>query len=625
MAADGPTTETLSITSGYSVPWARNSKAPSSAARSSKTSMNAAPMILRFCSGSVTPASRVRNSSDASTKSNGRLRRSNRVRIWVASFSRSRPLSTKMQVRRSPSALWSRSAATVESTPPDRPHTTRPGPTLHANRFHALVHERRHRPVAAAPADAEGEVPEDLLAALGVDDLRVEEQAVHPAFAVLNGRNRRVRRGRHDLESLGRRHDEIPVTGPDLQRARDVFEQRHAIDDVDDGVAELPLRRALDRSAERVGHQHHAVADPERGHAEREDGRVRSRRAGLEHAHRPARQDDARGPAPRDLGRGGRRRQNLRIHGEFTQAARDELGVLRTEIEDDDCLMRHGWSENLAIIGRARHRSRELFGRRDRRRPRPRLQRAHGCAADQGRARRAGLRARLGRGDRRPRQGVHGRQPVAGPCRGHRDRRGRVRERPTISSPGCFSHPRRWRPSSRATRSSSPQADACTRWTRRPAAQDGCGTWAAPPPPLPQTAPASLAPRAVFCARGRRRACRRGSMTSKPRSRQDSSPWMAVWLTSGWPTARSPPSTSPRATSDGRNGSIPCPRMFAAGGGLLYFGGADQALHAYKRGGGTAWRFRGSIRSARPPWTTVSSTSPSGTTRRRRSTAATAS
>ena len=44
---------------------------PSSSARCSNTSMNVAPMILRFCSGSVTPASRSRNRPDASTKSSG--------------------------------------------------------------------------------------------------------------------------------------------------------------------------------------------------------------------------------------------------------------------------------------------------------------------------------------------------------------------------------------------------------------------------------------------------------------------------------------------------------------------------------------------------------------------------
>ena len=46
-----------------------------------------------------------------------------------ASSSRIRPWSTKMQVSWSPIASWISTAATEESTPPDRPQITRPSPT----------------------------------------------------------------------------------------------------------------------------------------------------------------------------------------------------------------------------------------------------------------------------------------------------------------------------------------------------------------------------------------------------------------------------------------------------------------------------------------------------------------
>ena len=46
-----------------------------------------------------------------------------------ASFIRIRPWSTKTQVSCSPIALWTSSAATEESTPPERPQITRPSPT----------------------------------------------------------------------------------------------------------------------------------------------------------------------------------------------------------------------------------------------------------------------------------------------------------------------------------------------------------------------------------------------------------------------------------------------------------------------------------------------------------------
>ena len=67
ITADGPLTETLSMTSGYSVPCARKPTFGISRDASSKTRMNSRPMIFRFRSGLRTPLSRVRNRSEAST------------------------------------------------------------------------------------------------------------------------------------------------------------------------------------------------------------------------------------------------------------------------------------------------------------------------------------------------------------------------------------------------------------------------------------------------------------------------------------------------------------------------------------------------------------------------------
>ena len=51
------------------------------------------------------------------------------VTTCSASFARISPWSTKMQVSWSPIASWISTAATEESTPPDRPQITRPLPT----------------------------------------------------------------------------------------------------------------------------------------------------------------------------------------------------------------------------------------------------------------------------------------------------------------------------------------------------------------------------------------------------------------------------------------------------------------------------------------------------------------
>ena len=54
---------------------------------------------------------------------------SNAPTTCSASFNRIRPWSTKTQVSLSPTALWTSSAATEESTPPESPQITRPSPT----------------------------------------------------------------------------------------------------------------------------------------------------------------------------------------------------------------------------------------------------------------------------------------------------------------------------------------------------------------------------------------------------------------------------------------------------------------------------------------------------------------
>ena len=108
---------------------------------------------------------------------------------WSASPARMSPVSTKTQVSWSPMALCTRAAATAESTPPDSAHSTRRVADLGPHRLppadsmiEVWVHDGR------AAADVEEEALEQLLAALGVDDLGVELHAVDAALGVAAGR-----------------------------------------------------------------------------------------------------------------------------------------------------------------------------------------------------------------------------------------------------------------------------------------------------------------------------------------------------------------------------------------------------------------------------------------------------
>ena len=86
-------------------------------------------MVLRLTSGSVTPAKAERNSLEASTPlilSPIPLYCSKT--LWNSPLRKS-PLLTKIQCNWLPIALFSNTAATVESTPPERPNTTFSLPT----------------------------------------------------------------------------------------------------------------------------------------------------------------------------------------------------------------------------------------------------------------------------------------------------------------------------------------------------------------------------------------------------------------------------------------------------------------------------------------------------------------
>jgi hypothetical protein len=212
---------------------------------------------------------------------------------------------------------------------------------LRADALGRLAHERRHRPVARAPADVVREVAEDVEAVIRVRDFRMEEQRVEPAVLGDHRGDGRVRARRGDLEAGRRRLDEVAVAGPHPQVRRNRREERRARLDVNRRQPELAVWRGRDLAAERVGHQLHAVADAEHRHARLVDARHAVRRACVGDALRPARQHDPGGTAPFDLSHGRVERQDLRVDRQLTQAARNQLRELRSEIEDDKSLMIH--------------------------------------------------------------------------------------------------------------------------------------------------------------------------------------------------------------------------------------------------------------------------------------------
>ena len=90
-----------------------------------------------------------------------------------------------------------------------------PRADLFAHALHRAVHERRNRPAPCAAAQAEREVAQQLVAALGVQHLGMKLHAQQRARSVGDRRERRVRAGRDHLEAVGQPQHAIAVAHPD--------------------------------------------------------------------------------------------------------------------------------------------------------------------------------------------------------------------------------------------------------------------------------------------------------------------------------------------------------------------------------------------------------------------------
>ena len=221
-------------------------------------------------------------------------------------------------------------------------------PDLLPDALGRLLDERGDRPVARAAADVVGEVPQDLGAVIGVHDFGMEQQRVELTLRRLHRHDRRRGARGRDLESRRHGRHVVAVARPDPQLRRDLREElgacvlgtpvaRYA----HERVTELTLPRAPHFPAEHVGHQLHAVADAEHGRAEVEQRRVALRRALVRDALRPAGEDDPHRISGAQRLERRVERHDLGVDRQLAQPARDELRVLRAEVQDENGLMRH--------------------------------------------------------------------------------------------------------------------------------------------------------------------------------------------------------------------------------------------------------------------------------------------
>ena len=150
------------------------------------------------------------------------------------------------------------------------------------------------------------------------------------------GRDRGVRGGGEDVEAGGRLGDGVPVGHPHLVVLGGLGQECTGGGHGDRGRSVFALVRLGHAAAEGGRHELEAVADAHCGHAEVEHGGVEVRRCGVIDARRATGEHDGHGVLRRELGRGRVVGDDLRVQAGFADASRDELGVLRAEIDDED-------------------------------------------------------------------------------------------------------------------------------------------------------------------------------------------------------------------------------------------------------------------------------------------------
>ncbi len=177
---------------------------------------------------------------------------------------------------------------------------------------------------------------QDFLPALRVHDLGVELHAVDHPFAVFQRGDRNTVGVRADRETGRRLRDGVTVAHPHDLLGRLALEEWRSAVAAQFGAAVLTRAGLAHLAAEIACDELRAVTDAEQRHARVVDRGVDRRRTVDMHRRGTAREDDRLRVAREHLRDRHRPRHDLAVHVRLADATRDQLRVLRPEVDDEN-------------------------------------------------------------------------------------------------------------------------------------------------------------------------------------------------------------------------------------------------------------------------------------------------
>jgi hypothetical protein len=179
-----------------------------------------------------------------------------------------------------------------------------------------------------------------------VGHFRVELHAVVSTLVVEHAGDRAARGAGQDVEIAWHLGDLVTVAHPYVEAEQavgvdvvfDAVEQAALADHVNAGITELTQLGTFNLAAQLLGHGLHAVADTEDRYAQVEHRLRAARAVGFVHGLGTAGEDHAFWSEFADRILVHVERVQFAVHTDLTHAAGDQLGVLRTEVEDQDAV-----------------------------------------------------------------------------------------------------------------------------------------------------------------------------------------------------------------------------------------------------------------------------------------------